>query len=143
MKSIHIEKYGPIFIGLASLVLWYFFGFGFSMVYAKELLAGFITASAIGAGFMATALSILLAMGGNSTAGQLINSPYKKLFFRYIRSCFYACLLLVAICLGAFIFIDSEKGLSILYTTIIVGAAAYTVSAFVRVTEILLNIFER
>lgn len=142
MNSLFIEKHGPLFIGAVSSVAWYFWGFDFSITYTKEILAGLITASAIGAGFMATALSILLSLGDKSAASKISKSPYRNYFYRYIRSCFYSCLLMVALCLISFLFIDSNNGLNKNITNIIVGFCGYTVAAFVRITEILLNIFE-
>lgn len=142
MNSLFIEKYGPLFFGVASAATWFFWGFDFSIIYTKEILAGLITASAIGAGFMATALSILLSVSDKSSVSKISQSPYKKVFYRYIRSCFYSCLLMVGVCLIAFLFIDSNDGLPKNITNIIVGFSGYTVAAFVRITEILLNIFE-
>lgn len=143
MNSLFIEKYGPLFIALVSAVAWYFWGFNFSITYTKEILAGLITASAIGAGFMATSLSILLSLGDKSAAAKISKSPYKNHFYRYIRSCFYSCLLMVALCLISFLFIDDSNGLRKDITNLIVGFCGYTVAAFVRITEILLNIFEK
>lgn len=142
MNSLLIEKYGPLFFAAASAAAWYIWGFDFSITYTKEILAGLITASAIGAGFMATALSILLSVGDKGSASKIAKSPYKKYFYRYIRSCFYSCLLMVALCLVAFLFIDSNDGLQKNITNVIVGFCGYSVAAFVRITEILLNIFE-
>lgn len=45
--------------------------------------------------------------------------------------------------LDIFLFIDDSNGLRKDITNLIVGFCGYTVAAFVRITEILLNIFEK
>ncbi|WP_313569991.1 hypothetical protein [Comamonas terrigena] len=141
-KSLSIERFFPAFAGISALVIWYYWGFSFKINYIKELLAGAITASAIGAGFMATALSILLSISNTESGKILKNSKYSKIFYRYVRSCFYACLILACLCIIAFPILDVENGLNIYYSSILFGFSVYTISSFIRITEILLNIFE-
>lgn len=142
MNSLFIEKFAPIFLASIAAISWWYWGFSFSIGYVKELLAGIITAAAIGAGFMATALSILLTISNTSVAEKIKRSQYSVIFYRYIRSCFYSCLVLVAIALIAFTLIDTNHGLNKGYTTFIVSSGTYALASFVRVTEILLDIFE-
>lgn len=91
---------------------------------------------------MATALSILLTIADTESGAIIKKSNYSKLLYKYIRSSFYGCIFLAVMCLLAFPVISGDGDLNKFFTAFLFCCGVYCLLAFIRVTEILMNIFE-
>ncbi|WP_460565404.1 hypothetical protein [Hydrogenophaga aquatica] len=112
--------------------------------FAKELLGALISASAISAGFLTTALSILLPLGSTETGRRLQNSGHMLSLHRFLRSGILSCLFLAVLCIAAFLFLSPEsKSIGKYWSTAILISGTHSTASLVRVAEILLNLFER
>jgi len=108
---------------------------------AKELLGALLMAAAIAAGFMTTALSILLPVGSTSVGRQLRRRGKLPALFGYARSAIYACLVLALFSVVGFLFFDHETGVRHELAVVIIAAAGYAALSLARMVEILLKVF--
>jgi hypothetical protein len=107
---------------------------------AKELLSALLSAAAIAAGFMTTALSILLPMGGTDVGHRLHKRGKLPLLFGYLRSATYGCLALSFICVVGLFAFEESAGLGSLMSTLVIGFAVFSAMALARILEILIKV---
>ncbi|MFK7089320.1 hypothetical protein AAFM71_10945 [Chromobacterium violaceum] len=70
----------------------------------KDILAASISFGAITAGFIATAISILMALPSDSVMARIKSSGYVNDLVSYLRKAFYSSLLYSLFCLASFLF---------------------------------------
>lgn len=138
---LQIESWSPLLLGVLAALVSYYLDWSISNEVAKELLSAIISAAAVGAGFLTTALSILMTMGGTAIGRQIKRRGKLTYLYRYIRSAIYSCLLLVAVCVAAFISFDKSVGLGVFVSTLIAGVAVYCMVSMTRIIEILVCLF--
>ena len=139
---IQVERWAPTWIACATSVAWWWCDGEIPEYFAKELLAALISAAAVAAGFLTTALSILLPIATSTTGAKLRKSGYDRDLFKYMRSAIWSCMTLAAIAVVAFFTFKANKP-SALASALLIYTAAHAAAALVRVAEILLSIFER
>lgn len=141
LTRLQVESWAPLLLSTAVAVTWFFLGGWISHLFAKELLSAIISAAAVGAGFLTTALSILMTLGGTSIGQQIKRRRKLDHLYGYIRSAIYSCLLLVAVCTAAFFSFVDNKGIGTLVSSLISGAAVYCMVSMARIVEILVRLF--
>ena len=142
--SLKLEQWGPTLVAAGSASVWWWAGLTIPGVYSKELLGALLSAAAICAGFLTTALSILLPMGATETGRRMHEGGYMSGLHRYLRSAILASLALAGMCVALFFFLpDDGSNISIEWSTLLAGWTVYSAFAVVRIVEVLLNLFER
>jgi hypothetical protein len=142
LTRLQIEKWGPTIVGLTVMAGWWLSDLKIESSFAKELLSALLSASAIAAGFLATALSILLPVASMEVGKKLRRSGYLPYLYRYLREAVYSCLALAGICIITFFEIDADKGVHKLFAIFVIFLSGYSAATLVRVAEVLMNIFE-
>lgn len=140
ISRLQAERFGPIFLGTVAALGYWNFGGPLSTEIAKELLTALLSAAAISAGFMTTALSVLLPIGASPVGRRLKRKNKFELLFAYLRAAIYSCLALAVVCVVGLFLFDPELGLAKLPTSVVVVAAVYSTAAFIRILEILIEI---
>ena len=139
-----IERFGPLIMALAAAAAWYVIKLEVPTDHTKELLSALISAAAISAGFLTTALSILLPMGATETGRKMHKAGYMPLLHRYLSSAIFSCLLLSGLCLAALFLLNPDsQPVGHWWALAIVANTVHAALALVRVAEVLLNLFER
>ena len=139
---LQIERWAPTFVGAAVAVGWWFADGNIGQHYAKELMAALLSAAAISAGFLTTALSILLPLAAAPLGKRLKRSGYLPHLFSYLRWALYSCLALSGACVIAFFFVPEAGALPRAISTAIIFLSAFAAAALVRIAEVLINLFE-
>lgn len=139
---LQIERWGPLLMGLLGAAAWWMFDGEISSFYAKELLAALLSAAAIAAGFLTTALSILLPLAATEVGRKLRRSNYLPHLYNYLRRALYSCLALAIICVCAFFYLKEGAAPPHLLATVLIFSSAYSAAALVRIAEVLINLFE-
>lgn len=140
LSRLTIERYGPAFLAVVVILGTWWRGGYLPVEVAKELLAALLSASAISAGFMTTALSVLLPMGGTAIGQRLKRRGKLGFLFGYLRSAIYSCIALSAVCVIGLFRVDPATGLDKFSTGALVTIAVYAAASFVRILEILIQI---
>lgn len=141
--SLHaqLERHGPLVAAAALGVAWWGLGGPLPVFVAKELLGALLMAAAIAAGFMTTALSILLPVGSTAIGRQLRRRGKLSALFGYARSAIYACLALALVSVVGFLFFDPNTGVRHGLAVVIVAVSGYAALSLARMVEILLKVF--
>lgn len=137
-----VEQHAPWVGALLAGVIWVALGKGFSSHFGKELLGALLSAAAICAGFMTTALSVLLPVGSTAVGRRLHRRGHLPALFSYLRKAIYGCLALAGVSVAGFFAFDSEHGIGKWYALPIVLASAYAALALWRILEIMIKIFQ-
>ncbi|HSV81483.1 MAG TPA: hypothetical protein VLK85_19985 [Ramlibacter sp.] len=141
--TLQVERWAPLILsGLATAGWWWFEG-EIAPNFAKELLAALISAASVAAGFLTTALSILLPLATTTTGSKLAKSGYREILFRYMRSAIYSCMALAGVSVFAFFTLTVDSGPSKIVSALLVFNAMHSATALLRVAEILMSLFER
>lgn len=138
----HIERHGPWVGAVVAAVLWILLGSGFQSHFGKELLGALLSAAAISAGFMTTALSILLPLGSTAIGRRLHRRGHLPALFEYLRKAIYGCLWLAVVSVAGFFAFDDTLGISKWCSLPIVMTSVYTALALWRILEIMIKIFQ-
>lgn len=139
-----LEQWGPTFVAAGCASVWWSAGLSIPGDYSKELLGALLSAAAICAGFLTTALSILLPMGATETGRRMHESGYMPGLHRYLRSAILASLSLAGVCVALFFFLPKDDStIATEWSTLLVVGTVYSALAVVRIAEVLLNLFER
>lgn len=141
LNSATVERYGPLALAVVAAIAWWYFDMAVSAAIAKELIAALLAAASIAAGFLTTALSILLTLLDSAMMRQLRRSGYDAEVYEFIRSAIHGCLLLAALCIAAFFFY--RESLPRWIEVALVGQTVYAAAALLRISEGLLNLFRR
>ncbi|WP_227104528.1 hypothetical protein [Chromobacterium rhizoryzae] len=75
----------------------------------KDLLSASLSFGAITAGFIATAIAILMALPNDSIMASIKSSGFVEDLIRYLRQAFYSSLLFSLFCLVSFLFLKDFK----------------------------------
>jgi hypothetical protein len=140
---LQIEKWGPMLFGTLFTAAWCYLDGRITEYFAKELLAALLSAAAIAAGFLATAISILLPMGSTPTGIWLRKKGFLPGLVNYLARAIYSCLWLAFVCVAAFFLLIKDSDVHQWVAAVIVYSSAYTAAALARIFEVLLNLFER
>ncbi len=137
---LQIERHAPTVLGVTCALAWRWWDGVIPEAIAKELLAALLSAAAICAGFLTTALTVILPMGGTAIGRQIKRRGKVAQLHGYVRAAIYGALALVALCVVGF-FQVPQGGLGATWTSsLIIGAAMYSAAAMVRVVEILIKV---
>lgn len=135
-----VERFGPSLVGLLAAVLSWRLGSPLSADVAKNLLPALLSASAISAGFMTTALSVLLPIAGTAIGRRLKRRGKFDLLFSYLRSAIYSCIALAVVSVIGLVQVDPALGMDKNSTILLVAVATFSVASFIRILEILIQI---
>lgn len=138
-----IERLWPYTISILGGSIWYFSKLSFPVDGTKELLSALLTAASIVAGFMITAISILLPIIGSTKIGERIikRGLYDDLM-NYMKSTIKSSLMLAV---GSVIGLIITKNNCIdnqMVTTTIITISILCAATFYRATQIIFRIFE-
>lgn len=139
-NALQVERYAPATLGLACALAWWCLGGQIPGAIAKELLSALLSSAAICAGFLTTALTVILPMGGSAIGRQIRRRGKMDQLHRYIRAAIYGALALVALCVLGFFQVPQGGAGSAWASTLIIGSAVYSAAAMVRVVEILFRV---
>lgn len=139
---LQIERWAPMVIGCVCTLTWWALDGQISYFFAKELLAALLSAAAIAAGFLTTALSILLPISSTDVGRRLKRSGYLPDLYNYLRRALYSCLLLAITCVIAFFQLRENISVETLVACLLVFMSSYSAAALVRIAEVLMNLFE-
>jgi len=141
LTPLQIERWHPAVLGVLSGAGCCFLGVAISGLIAKELLSAIISAAAISAGFLTTALSILMSVGQTAIGRQLKRHGRLGHLFGYLREAIASCLLLCGVCLLGFFMIAEQVGISSWASAFVVGSSLYAAFAMWRIVRILSRVF--
>nr|DAO13559.1 MAG TPA: hypothetical protein [Caudoviricetes sp.] len=144
LTRLDVERFAPIALAAVAAGAWFCLGGTVSEAHGSQLLSALLSAAAISAGFLATALSILLPMGSTELGRRLHAKGLLVYVHRYLRSAIFGCMLLAALCVVLFFLLpEGQPGLGRWQSVLLVGMTVYAATALARVLEILLHLFER
>lgn len=138
--ALQIERYTPAALGAACALAWWWWGGRIPESIAKELLGALLSAAAICAGFLTTALTVILPMGGTAIGKQIKRRGKMSHLHGYVRAAIYGALALVALCVLGFFQVPQGGAGAAWVSALIIGAAVYSAAAMVRVVEILIKV---
>lgn len=139
-----IEDWAPMMVASACTVAWYLRGEPIPGAYSKELLSALLSVAAICAGFLTTALSILLTIGSTETGRKLQSNQLLVPILLYLNRAIFGCLAWACASLLTFFFLPGDTVVvGLLPSTLLVFFTVYASSTLTRIAIILLNVFER
>jgi len=141
-SRLQIERWGPLLLAVVGALAWWLFDGQIAAYFAKELLAALLSAAAIAAGFLTTALSILLPLSSTEVGRRLRRSGYLPHLYEYLRRALYSCLVLAIVCVVAFFYLRESASPPWALSLLIVTSAIYSAAALARIAEVLINLFE-
>ncbi|MDR7295473.1 hypothetical protein J2X16_000794 [Pelomonas aquatica] len=109
--NLFIERWYPLASGMAAALCWWWLCVPFpAPEAARDLYATTMSFAAISVGFLATAMSIIVAAPDSPLVRQLAQSGYLKDLVRYLREPFIVGILVAALCLSGFVLpVDPAK----------------------------------
>lgn len=128
---------------MVCAALWIFGGCTVPASLAKEMLAAVLSAAAVFAGFLTTALTILMSIGATAIGRRLAKRNRLKYLFGYLKSAINGCLLLIAGCIGAFFLIEEPAGVGRYPSGVLVAAVVYAGAAILRIVRILVLVVDQ
>lgn len=131
-----LEKTSPFLLAGAAAFIWWSFDCKFPPN-SDSLLSATLTVAGIFVGFLATSKAILLSIS-SPIIEQLRSSNYMNDLVSYIGQAIWFNLLLCTFCVMGF-FLNNKNDL---YGIAWIGIAVLALTAFVRVTDIMLKIFK-
>jgi len=137
---LQVERFAPALLAVICMLAWWYWGLDIPDQVAKELLAALLSAAAICAGFLTTAMAILLPMGESAVGHRLRRRGKLPYLYSYLRAAVYSCLALVAVCIVGFFRFTPGFGVSGVMSIVIVGVCAYFIGAMARVIEVIIKI---
>lgn len=129
------EKLYPYIFGLTASALWYQLAPEFPS--SDSILSSTLTVSGIFVGFLATSKAILMSMS-SPLLDDLKSSGYISELVSYIGQAIWVNLLFCSVNVSGY-FLDTS---SYWYSAVWIGVAICALSAFVRVTDIMLKVFK-
>lgn len=140
ITSAQRERHGPLVLAVGAAAAWWAFDRSLGASIPRELVTALLTASAIAAGFLTTALSILPGSVESRVMRQLRRSQYEADVHDYLRAGIRACLWLAALCVTALFY---ENALPRWIAAALVFQAVFAGAAVLRIAEALLSIVRR
>lgn len=134
-----LERLHPYILAIAAGIAWYSLALPFPRD-EKEFLAAALSFGAIFTGFMATAQAILMALPSDTVMAQLKTSGYIETLIEYIATAIYGAMFFCVVNIAGFFLLKESTRLPLLYSTLWIVLAAFTVFTFVRVVRIMLKI---
>nr|WP_320125957.1 hypothetical protein [uncultured Shewanella sp.] len=134
--SLILEKIFPFILAITAAFVWWSFDCKFPSN-SDSLLSATLTVAGIFVGFLATSKAILLSMS-SPIIEHLKTSNYMNDLVSYIGQAIWFNLLLCTFCVMGF-FLNNKYDF---YGITWIGIAVLALSAFVRVTNIMLKIFK-
>lgn len=137
--SLTYEKLYPWLFAIAAGILAYLLGLGFPDGGRNDVLSAGISISSIFAGFLATAKAILMAMPESSQFYRLKKkTTYGNDLADYLRDGLAGSLAFALVGLVGYF----HAGDSVLYFAVWLGLAAFSISAFWRVSTIMVGLLK-
>lgn len=140
MNRLQIERFGPLIISLTVTLAVWFKGTIPDPQVVKELLAALLSAAAISAGFLTTALTVLLPIASTHIGRQLKRRNKLNELFRYVQAAIYSCIALSVVSVVGLFRLDPAIGLDRFTAIAVVALAVHAAAAFVRILEILVRV---
>lgn len=143
LTNLQRERYGPAAAGCLVAACWFLWKWTIPDHMAKELLAAVLSAAAICAGFLTTAVSVLMTMGATAVGKRLRKRNRLPDLFTYLRKAIFSCLILCALCIVGFFVHVKDEGISTIPSALLLGMITYSGAAFARIVPILITVFEQ
>ena len=138
-----IERFWPVSLAFICAVVWVLGECTVPANLAKEMLAAVLSAAAVFAGFLTTALTILMSIGATAIGRRLAKRNKLKHLFSYLKSAINGCLLLIAGCIAAFFLIEEPTGIGRYASGFLVAAVVYAGAAIFRIVRILVLVVDQ
>lgn len=135
MKSIHLERFSPYFLGLAAVFIWW--SFDMELPSGEGVLSSSLTLGAILTGFLATAKAIIMTLD-SPIMQRLRETDYIHDIVSYLSQAIWLSFSFCILTLVGF-FIDQTVEW---YGMVWIGLAVISGGAFIRVTNIMLKIIK-
>lgn len=132
-----IERWYPLGLSLLTVSAWSRWCSG-PISGPHDLLSTAITLSSIVVGFLATAMSIVLAAPDSSLMRDLRNSGYIVELIRYLRQPFIVGLALAAFALSGYV-VQEDVAKGDLYVGVVIWLAAWMLGGLLRIAIVLMH----
>lgn len=139
-QPLTVERFAPAVLAVLCGVWWYAAECSIPAKFSKELLAAILSAAAICAGFLTTALTIVMSLGTTPIGKRLARRGRLTYLFQYLKSAIHSSLVLSVACLGGFFFIDDESGIAPLPSGLLVTALIFAGASISRIVGILVEV---
>jgi hypothetical protein len=143
-----LERYYPAGLGVCGLLVACFADWTIPAQVSKELLGALISATSILAGFLTTAMTILLPIGSTEIGRRLKRRNKLNFLHSYLRAAIWSCLLLLVICVVCFFLVvpqeQAVRPKSVTWhfgSVIVIGAGIYCAATVARIVHIIYKIF--
>lgn len=137
-----IEEYAPAALAAVAGLVWCRFGIDWPSLIAKDLLMALLSASAIAAGFMATAMSILMPLGASDVGRRLKRRNKLVALFSCLKRATYSCLFVALLSIGSMFFLTESVGLPRNIGAFVLASVTYAGASLVIVVQIIVVILE-
>ena len=142
--SILVERFWPYLLGLCCAGIFYLTSFSITSSMGKELFAAVLSAASVCAGFLTTALTVLMALGSTEVGKKLRATDRLDDLFNYLRDAIIACLITSLLCIVGFFFFNGEDpGVGTIASSIFIGVTVFAGSCIWRIVPILLSIMRQ
>jgi hypothetical protein len=138
------ERYWPTAIGLGSAIAFYYTDLTITSAIGKELFAAVLSAASVCAGFLTTALTVLMSLGSTEIGKRLRATNSLDDLFNYLKHAIVACLITSLLCIIGFFFFNGENpGVGTVASSTFVGATVFSGCCIWRIVPILLSIMRK
>ncbi len=120
-----------------TFVVFYYFSIKIP-VDDKEYITALISVGAVLAGFIATAIAILMALPSESVIGKLRTSGYIDVLVDYLAQALYGAVIFIIFCLVGFYGFYK----CLVYSAILSSFGVFSILSFVRVASLLLKLIK-
>lgn len=144
MFDILVERYWPHLLGLCCAGIFYWTSLTITPAIGKELFAAVLSAASVCAGFLTTALTVLMTLGSTDIGKRLRASDRLDDLFDYLRDAIVASLVTSLLCIVGFFFFNGEDpGVGTIPSSIFVGVTIFAGCCIWRIVPILLSIMRQ
>ena len=137
INSIKIERYYPLVGGVVASLIFYKLAIKIPTDW-KEFLTAIISVGAIFAGFIATAIAILMALPSDGVISRFKKSGYINDLTIYLEQALYGTVIFVVFCLIGFYGFHT----CLIYSSIIGGFGFYSILCFFRASSLMIKILK-
>lgn len=140
--SLLVERCWPWVLALCCAAASYRVSLSITSAIGKELLAAVLSAASICAGFLTTALTVLMALGSTEIGRRLRAAQQLGDLFSYLRTAIISCLVTSLLCMIGFFFFNKGDAIPAVPTSVFTGVTIFAGACIWRIIPILLSIME-